>query len=488
MSKPNFKERFKDKISVVNKDGSSTHVASGAVTMAPVAVARTEPSGSSGPLNQRLKEQLSAQLEQRNTNAKQGSPSTPAPNTSPFEDRPAFQPPASVETKPPQPRPEPRPKPQSFYHALRAQQGDAERPRDDVPMANYAPQQPQRLRDAPQPLYDDLPDDHPSSDDDVPTFGCNPNVHIAKPGAAAAPAVALTLKQQQELKAKGPKGGRRAGSQPVRGPHSGGEPSAHFIPDPVSSISHIPPQRVSDLRLPPVPLRSPPLSHGLSAPPAEPQARPHQKDEPTFQEDTFKDGSISPASYGSSDRVTPPKRQPASAQQVRPAVQPGLPRRRARSIDVSAGPEAQPKGFSAYNYTPYTIEDFKKINQVVKMSALGYVETEEKIKGRELKMKMREYSQGVRHVNQPLGPIQLKPIVPPPKPEKDQAMQMRQKAMEFASKVPKPRAKPAPHGPGQRDDEESAAPGGEVDHLAALEWQHQLDQEEVQAIKRQLKL
>lgn len=36
---------------------------------------------------------------------------------------------------------------------------------------------------------------------------------------------------------------------------------------------------------------------------------------------------------------------------------------------------------SGPGYVPYTLEDFKKINHEVKLSALGYVETEDKIRG-----------------------------------------------------------------------------------------------------------
>lgn len=54
--------------------------------------------------------------------------------------------------------------------------------------------------------------------------------------------------------------------------------------------------------------------------------------------------------------------------------------------------------------------------------------------------------------------------------------------MEFAAKVPKPKAKPpAPRGKWEADAEELSG-GSAGDALAALEWQHQRDQEEGQAL------
>eukprot|EP00668_Euglena_longa_P003642 GGOE01004262.1.p1 GENE.GGOE01004262.1~~GGOE01004262.1.p1 ORF type:complete len:443 (-),score=24.92 GGOE01004262.1:406-1551(-) len=378
-------------------------------------------------INQKLREQLVVQLEQQSADSSQGNSPLEYPSQREL-----------VEVKVAA-----RPKPLSAFHSRSGPTSD--------PLSAYMSSVP--LRDPP-PTFDDMCGKEEDDDNDIVcAFASEPCHQRAKPAPRTGNAIPIKLhgEPQPNKVVQKPKFGRRALSGPPA--HC----SEHFIPE--------------DCNIP-----QPEGNRGQSG--LLQQAMPHPRGYLGHQD-------VSPSSCSSAwDNLSHLSRQPHSVQQPRPAPEP-LPRRRAHSIDVdiAGDPEASPQ---ASGYTPYTLEDYKKINQPVKLTALGYVETEDKIRGRELKLKMREYSQGVRCINQAPEPVHLKPILPPPNPEKDQALQMRLKAMEFAAKVPKPKAKMQPTAPKGRWEAEDEGLAG--DALAALEWQHQRDQEEVQAIKRQLKL
>ena len=507
MSKSNFKERFKDKISVVNKDGSSTHMSTGNVTRAPVPVSKAD----GADVNQAFKRQLMAQIQQQSGTSDGRPNEAPAPQFGTQMKDDARPPSSPAEDN----RPPPKPAGQSMYHALRANANKTkvERPRPPgaiVVEAEPTPAEPEPYTQP--PAHDDFGDAEYDSDGDVPTFGRDsPKMRAA--AQRPAPKPAMTLKQREELrKAKPqPKHGRRAQGayadhQPssARGRATARAPavaSEHFIPDPeVGGVQQLPPPRAG--RHSPAPDPSP-----VSPPPARATARPAPL-AAGAQATGFAgpdaarggprgpcgyQGPSSPATTASSEGETPAYAQRRGG----PPPDKGPPqdagRRRAQSSEPRAKQDALLEDDQGPGYTPYTLQDFKKINHSVKMGALGYADTEEKRQGRQMRNRLKEYSQGVRYVNQaPAQPAKPKPILPTPNPEKDLAMQKRLKALEFAANVPKPKLKHRSNSSpsmGRAHDEDSLVTAGvQGDQLAALEWQHQMDQDAVAAIKRELKL
>eukprot|EP00762_Andalucia_godoyi_P000405 ANDGO_03055.mRNA.1 hypothetical protein (macronuclear) len=135
-------------------------------------------------------------------------------------------------------------------------------------------------------------------------------------------------------------------------------------------------------------------------------------------------------------------------------------------------------------YKPYTAESFRNINVPIKLGSLGPdLQNEELQKKQEQVQRMREYARGVHAYNvaSAPSPAEAKRRAPePPQHEKN----ARERALEFARNVPKPKAK-------RREYEEPSAysrNGNNLDFMSdleKLEAQHEADVDAVEAIRRE---
>merc|ERR1719502_2520488 len=174
-------------------------------------------------------------------------------------------------------------------------------------------------------------------------------------------------------------------------------------------------------------------------------------------------------------------------------------RRRAKDI-----PPAPLKTGEAPKYTPYSVDDSRRINKPVRMGGLGPNDSDEVRAARERREKAMDYANNNNRVNLVVlaaadDTVAKKPLGRQPSKELQEAMERRQKMKEFAKNVPKPTVKKDSPGEsldefaarerGRRDDDSLAdAPTASNEKLMELEARHQKDQEMIAAMKRQLGL
>ena len=162
------------------------------------------------------------------------------------------------------------------------------------------------------------------------------------------------------------------------------------------------------------------------------------------------------------------------------------------------------------SFKPYTLDDYRKMKEetskMVLRRGLGPVENEEVRAEREKRHKMLEYAANANKINKVLeGDAECehekKPIVQPVAQDVLERQQRREKALEFAKHVPKPKVRakdevsPAPgHQIGENLDElaaasdQNAAKREKEKALLDLEAKHKRDQLMIENIKKQLKL
>ncbi len=162
------------------------------------------------------------------------------------------------------------------------------------------------------------------------------------------------------------------------------------------------------------------------------------------------------------------------------------------------------------HYKPYTIEDYRKMKEetskMVLRRGLGPVDNDEVRAEREKRQKMLEYAANANKINKVLDADsdeeqQPKPIVQPVPQDVLERQQRREKALQFAKNVPKPKTKPKEEvspAPGQPRGGESLDELAKGDHCDArrdkekalldLESKHKRDQLMIENIKKQLKL
>jgi len=153
----------------------------------------------------------------------------------------------------------------------------------------------------------------------------------------------------------------------------------------------------------------------------------------------------------------------------------------------------------APNYKPYTLEDYKRMqDEVAKMKlsrGLGPSDTDEQRAEREKRQRMKEYGDNIAKVNKVLelraegnaDEKVPKTISQPTPQEVIEAQQRRERALQFAKQVPKPKPKPTdPTKPTQSDEGEEDS--GRERGISDMEAKHKHDQGVVEAIKRQLKM
>ncbi|KAG2373920.1 hypothetical protein C9374_011585 [Naegleria lovaniensis] len=127
------------------------------------------------------------------------------------------------------------------------------------------------------------------------------------------------------------------------------------------------------------------------------------------------------------------------------------------------------------SYKPYSIEDYNKINKqgYVKLGGLGAdLHNEKLIEKKEKINKIREYAKEIAQINNSKISKQKgesKPLSKSKTPEEPSA---REKAKEFAAKIPKPKSKRQSH----RADKENDEPQP-LSELEMLELQHEKDRE-----------
>lgn len=169
-------------------------------------------------------------------------------------------------------------------------------------------------------------------------------------------------------------------------------------------------------------------------------------------------------------------------------------------------------------YVPYTVEDYKKINVPVRLGGLGPNDSDEVRLQRELKKRAKEYGKEMERVNLLVlqaaeHAIVRRPLGPQPTREAQLAKERREKSLEFAKHVPRPKVPdktqestladvmgrpsgdaddPLLHGDAHGDQPAGAdGTSSSTDAqraLAELEARHKKDQEMMEALKRQLKL
>eukprot|EP01063_Lacrimia_lanifica_P009128 TRINITY_DN16154_c0_g1_i1.p1 TRINITY_DN16154_c0_g1~~TRINITY_DN16154_c0_g1_i1.p1 ORF type:complete len:518 (+),score=124.60 TRINITY_DN16154_c0_g1_i1:60-1613(+) len=142
------------------------------------------------------------------------------------------------------------------------------------------------------------------------------------------------------------------------------------------------------------------------------------------------------------------------------------------------------------SYKPYTMADYKQINQPVKLGGLGPDDSEEKQQLRNQKKAALSYANKVRSTNEEKTSAMVQnrgrlPIIKQPTAQQKAAAERRAKALEFASKVPKP--KPVGEEAASPSSPQRMPTAAEVE-IMNMEAQHQKDQEAIREIKKNLGL
>lgn len=172
------------------------------------------------------------------------------------------------------------------------------------------------------------------------------------------------------------------------------------------------------------------------------------------------------------------------------------------------------------SYKPYSVEDYRKMKEEVskiKAGGLGPADTDEQRAAAAKLQRQREYAENIKKINRAIlapvteaelealgeeaptsSPRQARPIVQPPPAEVVEKQQRREKAIEYSKGVPKPKPKPV-----KADEEIHDAHDGEStlemdadgqtkrekeQKLMDLEAKHARDQLMVENIKKQLKI
>jgi hypothetical protein len=170
-------------------------------------------------------------------------------------------------------------------------------------------------------------------------------------------------------------------------------------------------------------------------------------------------------------------------------------------------PPAPLKSGEAPKYTPYDIDDFRRINKPVKMGGLGPNDSDEVRAARQLRERALEYAENNNRVNLVVlaaaeENVAKKPTGRQPSKEMQEVIDRRARAKEFAKNVPKPAVKRSSSEPpggedscdsGERRQSAGGYGDGEIpkasnEKLLELEARHQRDQEMIAAMKRQLGL
>eukprot|EP00656_Telonema_subtile_P028763 TRINITY_DN3137_c0_g1_i7.p1 TRINITY_DN3137_c0_g1~~TRINITY_DN3137_c0_g1_i7.p1 ORF type:complete len:185 (-),score=43.68 TRINITY_DN3137_c0_g1_i7:221-775(-) len=157
------------------------------------------------------------------------------------------------------------------------------------------------------------------------------------------------------------------------------------------------------------------------------------------------------------------------------------------NANPGSGYAKQPR--QAVDYTPYTMADYKANCQPGKWEKLGKLGPDMQDEGllnkRAQKERLKDYSVKLRQYNAAAvesdvfaRPSTIKKEGPKPKSK-------REMAIEYAARVPKPKAKKKP-AEDEWDDEVEFAELGPVSELQMLESKHKADQEAVENIRRQL--
>ena len=116
--------------------------------------------------------------------------------------------------------------------------------------------------------------------------------------------------------------------------------------------------------------------------------------------------------------------------------------RRSQSTGVKQPEQQLPEPPKQPSYKPYTLADYQRVNQPVKLGGLGPEDSEEKQFLRIQKGMARKYAAEVKATNQAQmnkGSGRPPPIGKQPTQQQRAAAERRAKALEFAAKVPKPK-------------------------------------------------
>jgi hypothetical protein len=184
-------------------------------------------------------------------------------------------------------------------------------------------------------------------------------------------------------------------------------------------------------------------------------------------------------------------------QQPTPSSQHGSPQRNLLEYDEDDMSEEARLYYSRkprpVQYKPYTASDYRNINVPVKLGSLGPDLLNEELQERHEKaQRMREYARGVNAYNL-TSTSSTKKAPPPQERSRPVEKTAREKAMEFAKNVPRPKVK-------RRDGDGDYNSSGEfrlppsrdlmqgdemMSELEKLEAQHDADVDAVEAIRRE---
>ena len=164
--------------------------------------------------------------------------------------------------------------------------------------------------------------------------------------------------------------------------------------------------------------------------------------------------------------------------------------RQRTDVRETAGPKDQlaySRQRRPVDYTPYSLRDYvAQYGAGAEYAELGKLgpdyDPDELAEKRQRQERVRAYAESVRHENR-----QLAAHAPEPRP-KARAPSKRERAIEFAKRVPKPRARreTAPGSDGEGAEEEGEEE--EMTLLQQLALRHKRDRELVDAIRRDLRL
>ncbi|KAJ9458726.1 hypothetical protein DIPPA_13714 [Diplonema papillatum] len=158
------------------------------------------------------------------------------------------------------------------------------------------------------------------------------------------------------------------------------------------------------------------------------------------------------------------------------------------------GPGSPPPPVAGHKqYKPYTLAEFKALNQPVKLGGLGPEDSDEKQQLRHQKEVARRYAASVKAANSASSAASVAarghvPLLKQPTPQQKLAAERRAKALEFAANVPKPKVacSPGAAGASAQSDEGDCLPTAAELQLQTLEAQHEKDMAAIVEIKRNL--
>lgn len=223
------------------------------------------------------------------------------------------------------------------------------------------------------------------------------------------------------------------------------------------------------------------------------------------------DGTTSNASKGVGHRSRDASRNRNSTNdEERPRTDPS-------AAALAAGSEVSPSRREVH-YTPYSVNDYRRMKEELQKHhsrGLGPSDTDEQRAAAQRVQRQKEYAENIKRVNKLLSPSSPSsgdqdesglpatraPIVQPTPNEVIEKQKMRDRANEYAKRVPKPKPKAAPAQETDISDDvaeraEELWGVGDVDskkldkerHLADLEARHAQDQQMVANLKKQLRI